>query len=82
MLAVYTILTFIVIQQLESHLLIPTVMSRAVGLNPVIVIISMLIGSKRIGFLGLVLAVPAAVLAQEIIENWSRRKSQQPNLHL
>ncbi|MEK7147168.1 MAG: AI-2E family transporter [Patescibacteria group bacterium] len=82
MLAVYTILTFIVIQQLESHLLIPTVMSRAVGLNPVIVIISMLIGSKLIGFLGLVLAVPAAVLAQEIIENWSRRKSQQPNLHL
>lgn len=81
-LAIYTILTFIIIQQLESHLLIPTVMSRAVGLNPVIVIISMLIGGKLIGFLGLILAVPAAVVAQEIIENWSRRKSQQPNLHL
>lgn len=81
-LAFYTILTFIVIQQLESHLLIPTVMSKAVHLNPVIVIISMLIGSKLVGFLGLILAVPAAVLAQEIIENWSRRKAQHPNLSL
>lgn len=82
LLAIYTILTFIIIQQLESHLLIPTVMSKAVGLNPVIVIISMLIGGKLLGFIGLILAVPAAVLAQEVIESWSRRKSQQPNLHL
>jgi predicted PurR-regulated permease PerM len=49
-----------IIQQLESHVIVPQVMKKAVGLNPVVVILSLLIGAKLGGTLGAVLAVPIA----------------------
>lgn len=81
-LALYTILTFIVIQQVESHLLVPLFMSRIVGLNPLSILISLLIGSQVAGFLGLILAVPAAVVFQELVETRTRQKAKQPRLEV
>lgn len=49
-----------VIQQVESHIIVPQVMKKAVGLNPVVVILSLLIGAKLGGTLGAILAVPIA----------------------
>ncbi|MEI7890366.1 MAG: AI-2E family transporter [bacterium] len=48
------------IQQLESHVIVPQVMKKAVGLNPVVVILVLLIGAKLGGVLGAILAVPIA----------------------
>lgn len=58
---------YFVIQQLENHLLVPQVMKRAVGLNPLVVILAIAIGSKLLGFAGALLAVPLAVVVQIII---------------
>ena len=49
-----------VIQQLESHIIVPQIMKKAVGLNPVVVILSLLIGAELGGTLGAILAVPIA----------------------
>lgn len=49
--------TFI-IQQLESNLLVPYVMKRAVGINPVITMICVLLGLRFAGPLGMLLAIP------------------------
>ena len=57
-LIVLAILT--VIQQIESHIIVPQVMKKAVGLNPVVVILALLIGAKLGGTLGAILAVPIA----------------------
>lgn len=73
-LALYTLILFVIIQQLENHILVPAVMSRATALNPVIIIAAILIGAKVFGFIGIILAVPAAVLIQEMIEDWSETK--------
>lgn len=70
-LGMYALILFIVIQQLESHLLIPTVMGRTTNLNPVIVLVSLLMGGKIFGLIGVILAVPLAVLAQEMLRDWS-----------
>lgn len=70
----YVLVYFVVIQQLEGHVLIPTLMNRAVGLHPVAVLVSMLIGVKLIGIIGLLLAVPASVVIQEFVEDWSSQK--------
>lgn len=63
---------YFVIQQLENHLIVPQVMQRAVGLNPLVVILAIAVGSKLLGFAGALLAVPIAVVIQivaaEIIE--------------
>ncbi len=71
-LGIYTLILFIVIQQLESHFLIPTVMGKSTNLNPVIVLVSLLVGAKVFGIIGAILAVPVAVLFQEILRDWSQ----------
>lgn len=59
-LGLLVIALYIIIQQLENLLLVPMVMKKAVGLNPVIVIIAMLIGGTIAGILGILIAIPVA----------------------
>ncbi len=73
-LGIYVLIFFIIVQQLESHILVPFVMKRTVELHPVIVVISLVAGSQIAGFIGIILAIPAAVILQEIVEDWSERK--------
>lgn len=58
---------YVVMQQLENHLIVPQVMKRAVGLNPLVVILAIAIGSRLLGFAGALLAVPFAVVLQIIV---------------
>lgn len=51
---------YVVIQQLENNLLVPKIMQRAIGLNPIVSIISLLIGARIGGVVGAVLAIPVA----------------------
>jgi predicted PurR-regulated permease PerM len=73
-LGLYTILLFVVIQPIENHLLVPLVMRKTVGISPVVVVISILAGSYLAGFVGIILAVPTAVVFQEILKDWEERK--------
>jgi len=75
-LGVSVIVLFVIIQQMESHLLVPVVMRKTIGLHPVVVVLSLLAGSQIAGFVGLVLSVPTAVIIEEIIEDWATRKRQ------
>jgi predicted PurR-regulated permease PerM len=52
----------LVVQQMENHLLVPTIMRRAVGLSPVVTLVSILIGSELLGLLGSIIAVPMAAM--------------------
>ncbi len=73
-LAFYTLIAFLVIQQFESHILVPLLMRRAVGLHPVIVIIALLIGVEVGGVLGALISVPAAAVFEEVFDEWSLKK--------
>lgn len=75
-LGVYVLIYFVVIQQIEGHILIPTLMNKAVGLHPVAVLVSMLIGVKLFGIIGILLAVPASVVIQEFVEDWNSKKAR------
>lgn len=57
-LAVIVIGLYIVIQAIENNFLVPKVMERAVGLNPVVVILSIMIGANLMGIIGALLAIP------------------------
>ncbi len=57
-LGVATIALYTVIQQLENNLIVPMVMKKAVGIPPLAVLISLIVGQKLAGFSGIVLAVP------------------------
>lgn len=60
---------FIVYQQLENHVLQPTIMSKTVDLNPLAVLVSVLIGVELFGILGALLAIPAAGVIQVIVRD-------------
>lgn len=56
--ALVIIATYVLIQLLENQLLVPKIMERAVGLNPVIVILGVGIGANLMGIIGALLAIP------------------------
>lgn len=65
--------TYILIQMLENQLLVPKIMERAVGLNPVIVIIGVTIGANLLGIVGALLAIPFIsflIVIYKSIEEW------------
>ena len=55
---VAVLILYWLIQQLENHLIVPKVMAKAVGLNPLVVIVVILVGAKLAGFVGVLVAVP------------------------
>jgi len=61
---------YLIIQQIENHLLVPNVMRKAVGLNSVVVIISILVGLKLAGALGAILAIPLAAAISVFISDF------------
>ena len=65
---------YLIVQQFEAHLIYPVVVKKVVGVPPILVILSMLIGFKLAGFLGALLAVPIATAIQEFISDVDSEK--------
>ena len=65
---------YIIIQQFEGYLIQPLVVKKAVGVSPLVVILSVLIGLQLAGFWGLVLAVPVAVSLLEFLSDIEKKK--------
>lgn len=53
---------YLLVQLLENYLIVPKIMSKAVGISPLMVIIALLIGAKLAGIIGALLAVPVALI--------------------
>lgn len=59
---------YIVVQQLENYLLVPKVQEKAVGLNPLAILLAVLMGAALAGIVGALLAVPVAALVNLLIK--------------
>ncbi len=71
------VIMYIVYQQLENHILQPVVMSRTVHLNPLGVLLSVLVGVELAGFVGALLAIPAAGAIQVVVRDlWDDRQQR------
>jgi predicted PurR-regulated permease PerM len=55
---------YMLVQGLEGFVLTPRIVGQSLGMHPVIVIVALLIGGDLLGFLGLMIAVPAAAVVQ------------------
>ncbi len=53
-----TLSVFAIVQLIQDSILTPKIMGDATGLNPVIILLSLSIWAKILGFLGLLLAIP------------------------
>jgi predicted PurR-regulated permease PerM len=75
--AVWVIVAFIIIQQIEGNLLQPIVMSRAVDLHPALVVFAILVMGTLFGIVGVFLAVPLVAALQVLVrELWVQKMDQ------
>lgn len=76
---VHALLAFalmIVVHQIENHVLVPKVMQRAVGLNPLVSIVAVLVGAQLFGFIGVLLAIPFATTISVVLTELYRRRQE------
>ena len=78
---VLVLILFIVIQQSENQIIVPKVMQKAVGINPVITIIALLLGAKIGGVIGIILSIPAVIIISIFFEDFlNEKKSEESKL--
>jgi predicted PurR-regulated permease PerM len=71
--AVYVVILFFLVNQIESIFILPRLVGGRVGLNPLIVIFLILIGGELFGFSGIVFAVPIGAVLQVIIKYYWKK---------
>jgi predicted PurR-regulated permease PerM len=75
--ALWVVLAYAIIQTIESYLVYPLVMSRAVSLHPAVVMFALLIMGTLFGFVGVLLAVPLVTVLHVLLrELWIERMDQ------
>lgn len=74
-LAITVIVIYIVLQLIENNLLVPKVMEKVVGLNPVVVIMGVLIGANLMGLAGGLLAIPLITFIIVIYKSISKKQA-------
>lgn len=78
LLVFWTILFLFIVNYLNNILFVPLIMGKTTGLNSLVVLIALLIGVQIAGFIGFVLAIPVAIIIQEIFKAWKNSTSPQP----
>lgn len=75
--AIFVLITFILIQQVENNILTPFLSKKFVGLSPVLVLASLVIGGTLFGFLGAILAIPLAGILFEFFKEFLEKKKEE-----
>jgi predicted PurR-regulated permease PerM len=65
--AIWVVAATAVIQMLENAVLVPRIMKHSMGVNPIIVLLSLIAFSSVFGFAGALLALPLAAIIQLLI---------------
>jgi len=74
-LSLWVLLVYVMVQQFENHIFYPLVVRKMVGISPILVIISLVVGYDLGGFMGIVLSVPLSVLLVEYVEDIEKKKT-------
>jgi len=74
--ALYVLLAFGIIQAIEGNFLTPLLMKKIIGLPPVFVLLSLLIGAQLFGFLGLVFAIPVCGVFYEFLKDFFAKRKE------
>src|SRR3989338_9099988 len=77
-LGLITLAFYIVAQQFENHLIYPLVVTRVVGIPPLLVILAIIIGGQLWGFLGIIISVPVAAVLRELARDYEASRLPEP----
>ncbi|PJA45481.1 hypothetical protein CO174_02945, partial [Candidatus Uhrbacteria bacterium CG_4_9_14_3_um_filter_50_9] len=68
-LGVSIMVLYVIIQQIENHVLVPKVMQKVTGLHPVLSIVALLVGLKIAGVPGAIFSIPLAMMIVVVLED-------------
>lgn len=72
--AVWAVVIFVVIQQVDNHVITPLVQRARVNLSPLVIILALIIGGSVAGLLGVLVAVPMTAAIRIIVGHlWRTR---------
>lgn len=74
--AIAVVALYLIVQQVENHVLVPQIQGDAVELHPSVVILALIAGSALFGLLGAILSVPVTAAARDIYRYCFRRLSE------
>ena len=80
-LGIVVAVVYIIIQVIENNVLVPKIMQKAVGLNPVIVILSVVVGANLMGIIGALLSIPFTVLVIMILSALKKNFDEPKTAH-
>jgi putative heme transporter len=76
--ALWLTVAFTALQQIEGHIVAPTVFSQALRINPLLVIFALLLGGQVYGFIGAFIALPLAAIVRESVVYFRRHYAFEP----
>ena len=74
MMALLSFGLYFILHQFENYLIYPLIVKKVIGISPLVVILSIIIGIELAGFLGVILAIPAAVCLLEFLDDLEKKK--------
>ncbi len=78
--AVHVALFYLIYYQIDANFIMPKIMGEKIDLHPVIILLSLLIGGKLFGILGMIFSVPVAVVYRVLYkELWHAGESSEKN---
>lgn len=72
----YVLISVIIIQEIENKLLTPLLMKKMTDIPPVLVLVSLLLGAKIFGFLGMIFAVPVFGIIYEFVKEFLEKRRE------
>jgi len=77
----YVLIAVMLVQEIENKLLTPLLMKKMTDIPPVLVLLSLLLGAKIFGFLGMIFAVPVFIIIYEFMKEFlEKRREDAPQL--
>ena len=73
----YVLVATTIIQEVENKLLTPLLMKKMTDIPPVLVLLSLLLGAKIFGFLGMIFAVPFFGIVYEFIKEFLEKRKEE-----
>ena len=74
MTVLYVLISVTIVQEIENKLLTPLLMKKMTDIPPVLVLISLLIGARLFGFLGMIFAIPVFSIIYEAIKEFLEKR--------
>jgi predicted PurR-regulated permease PerM len=85
--AIWVVLLFVALQQLEGHIVAPQIFGHALRINPLLVIFTLTVGGSIFGLVGALIALPVAAVIREtaiylqrhtVLEPWDVKRPPSP----